>query len=76
MAERVQEDEQINGSFALIFVVVTLALTWLARDGPALEQEGFTRRQPGRLAVSNRSLAGTPPGPTLSQPVKISVTCY
>jgi hypothetical protein len=25
---RVQEDEQISGSVALMFVVVTLALTW------------------------------------------------
>ena len=32
---RVQENEQIDGSVALIFVVVTLALTWLARDGLA-----------------------------------------
>jgi hypothetical protein len=73
---RVQEDEKINGSVALMFVIVTLALTWLARDGPAPEREGFIRRQPRWLAVSKCSLAGTPPGPTLSQPVKISVTCY
>ena len=55
---RVQENEQIDGSVALIFVVVTLALTWLARDGLAhLANVGAA--EPGISSMDAQSQSAT-----------------